>query len=83
MLIVAFLGCISCSVCLHTAYLDGGRIFVISGIVIFVIRYPDFVISSLIREGKNVVVRQSLFVMSQDAPKKVSFVLILKALGVR
>lgn len=29
-----------CSVCVHKAYLDGGRIFVISGIVIFVIRYP-------------------------------------------
>ena len=33
--------------------------------------------------GKNVVVRQSLFFMSKDAPTKVSFVLILKAVGVR
>jgi len=45
MLIVAFLSCISCSVYVHKAYLDGGRRFVISRLVIFVIRYPLFVIS--------------------------------------
>ena len=46
------------------------------------IRYPLFVISSSISVGKNVVARENLFVMSKDAPKKVSFVFILKVVGV-
>ena len=83
MLIIAFLSCLSCYVCVQKAYLDGRWRFVISGLVIFVIRYPLFVISSSISVGKNVVARENLFVMSKDAPKKVSFVFILKVVGVR
>lgn len=63
--------------------MDGGWRFVTFWLVIFVISYSLFVISISISVGKNVVVRQSVFVMSKDAPKKVSYVLILKIVGAR
>ena len=46
MSIIAFLSCLSRNVCVHEASLDGGWRFVLYWLVIFVIRYPLYVISS-------------------------------------